>query len=88
MPPPGPLFVTEKLWAPMAVAAVMVTFAVKLVELLTVVECTVIPAPAFTAVTPRIKFVPVKTMSSVCKRLPLLGEMPVKVGAGFPTVKV
>jgi hypothetical protein len=34
-------------------------------------------------VTPLIKFVPVKTTSSVCKRLPLAGTMLVKIGAGY-----
>jgi len=80
--------VTEKLRAPTAAAAVMVRFAVKLVELFTVVELTVMPLPTFTEVTPVIKFVPVKFTSSVCKRLPLMGERLVKVGAGLFTVNV
>jgi len=80
--------VTEKLLAPAAAAEVMVRFAVKLVELFTVVELTVMPLPTFTEVTPVIKLVPVKFTSSVCKRLPLVGEMLVKVGAGLFTVNV
>jgi len=88
VPPPGPLLVTEKFLAPMAATAVIVRFAVKFVELFTVVELIVIPAPALTAVTPLIKFVPVKTTSSVCKRSPLTGAMLSKVGLGFSTLNV
>jgi len=88
VPPPGPLLVTEKFRAPVVAAAVTMRFAVKLVKLFTVVELTVMPSPTFTEVTPAIKFVPVKTTSSVCRRLPLIGEMLVKVGLGLlPTVK-
>jgi len=88
VPPPGALLATEKSCAPVAALAVMVRFAVKLVELLTVVELTVMPVPAFTAVRPLIKLVPVKTTSSVCKRLPLIGDRLVKVGTGLLTVKI
>ena len=87
-PPPGPLLVTEKFFAPVLANVVMVRLAVKLVELVTVMELTVMPAPTFTEVTPLIKFVPVKTTSRVCKRLPFVGAMLVKVGAGLLTVKV
>ena len=81
--------VTEKFRAPVAAPAAIVRFAVKFVALFTVVELTVMPLPTFTEVTSSIKFVPVKTTSSVCKRLPLIGAMLVKVGAGLlPTVKV
>lgn len=89
--PPSPTLVTEKFRGPVAAAAVMVRFAVKLVALLTVIAFTVMPAPAFTAETPSIKFVPVKTTSSLCKRFPKLGAILVKVGTGLlllPTVKV
>ena len=89
VPPPGALLVTEKFRAPVAALAAMVRFAVKFVELFTVVELTVMPLPTFTEVTPLIKFVPVKTTSSVCTRFPLIGAMLVKVGAGLlPTVNV
>ena len=89
VPPPGALLVTKKFRAPVAAPAAIVRFVVKLVELFTVVELTVIPVPTFTVVTPVIKFVPVKTTSSVCKRSPLFGAMLVKVGAGLlPTVNV
>jgi hypothetical protein len=67
----------------------MLIFAVRLVELLTVVEFTVMPAPQFTLVTPALKFVPVNVTSSVCRRLPDIGEMLVNVGTGLicvPTV--
>jgi len=81
--------VTKKFRAPVAAPAAIVRFAVKLVELFTVVELTVMPLPTFTEVTPLIKFVPVKITSSVCKRLPLIGKMLVNVGAGLlPTVNV
>lgn len=66
----------------------MVRLAVKLVELVTLVALTVMSDPTFTEVTPLIKFVPVKTTSSVCNRFPLFGEMLVKAGAGLFTVKV
>ena len=72
--------VTEKVLAPTAAAVVMTRLAVKLVELVTVVELTVMPGPTSTEVTPLINFVPVKTTSRVCKRLPLVGAMLVKVG--------
>jgi len=85
-PPPGALLITKKTRSPMAALAAMVRFAVKLVELFTVVELTAMPLPTFTEVTPSIKFVPVKTTSSVCKRLPLVGERFVKVGAGLNVV--
>jgi len=74
--------------APNAALAPMVIFAVICVALLTTVEFKVMSAPKFTELTPSIKFVPVKTTSSVCKRLPLVGEMLVTVGAGLFTVKV
>jgi len=80
--------VTKRFRASVAAAAVIVKFAVKLVALFTVVELIVISLPTFTEVTPSIKFVPVKTTSSVCKRLPLFGAMLVKVGAGLFAVKV
>ena len=92
VPPPGPLLVTETLRAPSAALASMVIFAVICVVPplagLTVVEFTVMSAPKLTELTPSIKFVPVKTTSSVCKRLPFVGAMLAKVGAGLFTVKV
>jgi hypothetical protein len=88
VPPPGLLLVTEKFRAPVAARAVMVRLAVKLVELVTICEFTVMPAPTLTELTPLIKFVPGKTTSNVCKRFPLAGERLVKVGAGLPTVKI
>ena len=88
VPPPGPILVIEKLRSPIVAAAAMVKFAVKLVELLTVVEFTVMSAPKSTVVASLIKFVPVKITSSVCKRLPVFGEIFVKVGLGLFTVKV
>jgi len=88
VPPPGALLVTEKFRAPVTAPAVIVRFAVKLVALFTVVELTVMPLPTFTEETPSIKFVPVKTTSSVCKRLPLVSERLAKVGTGLFTVKV
>jgi len=87
-PPPGPVLVTEKLRAPVAALALIARFAFKVVELVTVAELTVIPAPALTEVTPLIKSVPVKTTSTVCRRLPLNGWIFVNVGAGLLTVKV
>ena len=86
VPPPGPLLVTEKFRVPVAALVVMVRFAVKLVELFTVVKLIAMPLPRFTEVTPLIKFVPVKITSSVCKRLPLIGARLVKVGAGLNVV--
>ena len=79
-------------------AAGMVILAVKLVALFTVVELKTMPLPlppppsvgkgstSPTVVIPAMKFVPVKTTSSVCKRLPLVGEMLVKVGTGLNVV--
>jgi len=88
VPPPGPALVTETFRAPCAAFAPIVMLAVICVALLTVVELTVMSAPKLTELTPPIKFVPVKTTFSVCKRLPLFGEILDKVGAGFaPTVK-
>ena len=48
---------TEKLRAPVSAAAVMVRLVVKLTELVTIVELTVMPVPTFTDVTPLMKFV-------------------------------
>jgi len=87
VPPPGLLLVTETLRAPSTALAPMVIFAVICVALLMVTELTVMSAPKFTELTPLIKFVPVKITSSVCKRLPLVGERLTKVGAGLFTVK-
>ena len=86
VPPPRPLFVTEKLRAPVSTFVVMVTLAFKLVEPVTIVELTVMPVPTFTEVTPSMKLVPVKTTSRVCNRLPFVGAIPVKVGTGLFTV--
>jgi len=80
--------VTETLRAPSAALASIVIFAVICVPLLTVVEFTVMSAPKLTELIPSIKFVPVKTTSSVCKRLPFVGAMLAKVGAGLFTVNV
>ena len=88
VPPPGPLLVTETLRAPSKALAPIVIFAVICVVLLTVVEFRVISAPRFTELTPSIKFVPAKTTSNVCKRLPFVGAMLAKVGTGLFTVKV
>ena len=54
---------------------------------MTVVELTVMLEPKLTDVTPVMKFVPVSTTSSVCGRLPLVGDILVSVGTGLPTVK-
>lgn len=78
---------TEKVRAPVAALGVISKLAIKLVELVTLTDLTVMPAPGLGLVRPLIKFVPVKTTSSVSKRLPLTGERPVKVGAGKLTVK-
>ena len=83
VPPPGALLVTETLRAPNAAFASIVIFAVICVVLLTVVEFTVMSAPKLTELTPLIKFVPVNTTSSVCKRLPLVGARLAKVGTGL-----
>ena len=80
--------ITEKLRGPVAAFAPIVKFAVKLVALVTVTALTVISWPALTVVTLLIKFVPVKTTSRVCKRLPVLGVRLVKDGGGLLTVKV
>jgi len=84
--------VIETLRAPNAALPPMVIFAVICVVPplagLTVVELIVMSAPKFTELTPSIKFVPVKTTSSVCKRLPLAGARLAKVGTGLFTVKV
>jgi len=80
--------ITEKLRGPVAAFAPIVKFAVKLVVLVTVTALTVISAPALTPVTPLIKFVPVKTTSRVCRRLPALRARLVKVGEGLLTVNV
>ena len=92
VPPPGPLLVIETLRAPSAALASMEIFAVICVipplAGLIVAELIVMSAPKFTELAPSIKFVPVKTTSSVCRRLPLVGERLVKVGAGLFTVKV
>jgi len=78
--------------APNAALPPMVIFAVICVVPplagLTVVEFSVISAPKLTELTPSIKFVPVKTTLSICKRLPLVGERLAKVGTGLFTVKV
>lgn len=87
VPPPGALLVMEKLRTPVAAFAVIIIFAVKLVELFTVCALMIIPAPRLSALTPLIKLAPVKTTSSVCSRLPMLGAMLVSVGAGLFTVK-
>jgi hypothetical protein len=74
----GPLLVTEKLRLPVAARTVIVRLAFRLVELVTVVEFTVIPDPTFTELTILLKFLPVKTTSKVSNLLPLAGEMVVK----------
>jgi len=79
---------TAKFREPVAASAVIVKLAVKLVVLVTATLLTVMPEPTSTVVPPLIKFVPVKTTSKVCKRLPLAGAMLVNVGAGMPTLKV
>ena len=83
VPPPGLLLVTEKFRTPVAATALIVKLAVKLVELVTVVEFTVMPAPTFTELTPLMKFVPAKTTSNVCSRFPLAGAILVKIGTGL-----
>ena len=83
--------VTETLRPPKAALSPMLILAVSCVSPLaglTVIEFTVMFAPKFTELTPSIKFVPVKTTSSVCKRLPFVGAMLAKVGAGLFTIKV
>lgn len=84
----GPLLVTEKSRLPVVARAVIVRLASRLVELVTVVEFTVIPAPTFTELTALIKFVPVKTTSNVSNLLPLVGAMAVKVTVRGFTVNV
>lgn len=88
IPPPGPLLVTEKLRAPSSAPALIVMFAVKLSELCTVVVFTVILSPTFTLLTPSMKPEPLNPTSSVCSRVPLVGLMLVRLGAGLLTVKV
>jgi hypothetical protein len=83
VPPPGVPLVTEKLLLPVAAVAPMVMLATICVELFTVVLFTVIPVPTFTELTPLIKLVPVKVTLSVCRRLPVVGEILVRVGAGL-----
>lgn len=88
VPPPGVALVTEKFLAPVSASAEMVIFAVKLVELLTVVEFTVMPVPTLTELTLLMKFDPVKFTLSVCPLVPDVGEMLASVGAGLFTLKV
>lgn len=80
--------VTETSRAPVAAAAVMVIFTIRLVVLATVVELTVMPLPTFTVVAALRKFVPVKVTSKIFPTLPLFGSILVNVGAGLLTVKV
>ncbi len=67
---PLPAFVTVKVRGPVAAAAVIVMLAVICVALFTVVVFTVIPRPTSTELAPLTKPVPVKTTSSVWRRLP------------------
>lgn len=86
VPPPGPLFVTEKFLPPNAAPALIVMFAVRLSERLTVVVFTVMLSPTFTLLTPLIKPDPLNPTLSVCSRFPLVGLMLVSAGAGLFTV--
>src|SRR5262245_34245832 len=86
-PPPGPPFVTERLFGPVAAAAVIVMVAVICVGLSNVVFGSGPPAGTFTARTPAMNPVPVNTTSSVCRRFPTLGAIDVSVAAGLLTVK-
>src|ERR1044071_5635631 len=88
VPPPGPLFVTEKLRAPVAAAVVTVMFAVIWVALSTVVLLTVMPAPTLPELTPVMNPAPLNVTSNVASRSPDVGEIAVSVGAGLFTVKV
>lgn len=72
----------EKLRAPVAAAAVISMLAVRLVALVTFTDRILIPNPTFGMLTPLRKFVPVKTISNICKRLPLAGAMLVSIGVG------
>jgi len=88
VPPPGPELLTDTFRGPVAAVALIVIFAVMLVSLSTVVEFTVMPDPKLTELTPLMKWAPVKVTSSVCRRLPLVGAILARVGAGLFTVKV
>src|SRR4051812_15483520 len=87
VPPPGLALVTDTFRVPVAAVEPIVMLAVIWVELSTVVVLTLSLHDALPIFTPVMKLVPVKTTSSVWPRLPLVGLMLARVGAGLLTVK-
>jgi len=85
VPPPAKPLLTKKLRGPVAEAAVIVTFAVRVVRPSTVRELIVIPEPTFSDVTPLMKFVPWNVRFRVCSLSPLAGKTLVRVGAKIST---
>ena len=69
--------------APTVAPDPIVILAVSLMLLFTVVVLTVMFGPKLTLVTPLMYPLPLKTTSSVCDKLPLVGAMLVSVGAGL-----
>ena len=92
VPPPGAALVTETSRGPNGAKERIVILAVICVALLTTTELKTNSMPPNNCkngeLTPSMKLVPVITTSSVCRRLPLFGEMLVTVGTGLFTVKV
>ena len=88
VPPPGALFVTEMLRAPIAPVGETVIFAVTCVGLLTVSELRVMSEPKSGVLTPFANPVPVMTTSSVFPSPAAFGDMLVNVGTGFPVAMV
>lgn len=89
LPPPGLALLIKKSRGPIAASAAIIIIAVKLVaSLLTVFETTMMPLPTSGVLASLKKLFPVKTTSSVCKRLPLAGAMLSKIGSGLLTVKI
>jgi hypothetical protein len=86
VPPPGAPFCTEKFCVPIEEEIFMLT--VICIELFTVVLIIVIPDVTITVLTPLIKLVPVKITFRLVPCVPLVGEMPVKVGVELFTVCV
>lgn len=84
---PGSGLLTETARGPLAAESVIVIFVVSCVSLFTVVELIVIPLPKLAVVAPVMKLLPVKTTSSVCRRLPTTGFTLVSETGGRPTVK-
>src|SRR4029077_13289039 len=77
-----PVVLTVTLVAPVAALAVIVKVAVIWVVLATTMLVTVTPELVTFTPAPATKFVPVKVTFTVVPRVPLLGLIPVRVGAG------